>query len=87
MGYAADDKAWILVYDSQSIITYTNRTPSAASNSTTKITIPISAGSHTYRVYDSAKGSLLGTGAVKSQNGFITVTLPEWSKSIALEIG
>lgn len=86
MGYAADNKAWIWVYDSQSIITYTNRTPSAASNSTTKITIPISAGSHTYRVYDSAKGSLLGTGTVKSQNGFITVTLPEWSKSIALEI-
>ena len=46
MGYAADNKAWIWVYDSQSIITYTNRTPSAASNSTTKITIPISAGLH-----------------------------------------
>ena len=87
MGYATDKNAWIWVYDSESIITYNDREPDIKSRSAIKITVPIASGTYTYKVYDSATGSLKGSGTVKSVNGAASVTLPEWSKSVALKIG
>lgn len=87
MGYTADKEAWIWVYDKESIVTYTNQEPIVSLRNETQITIPYADGSYLYSVYDSASGNLLGSGTAKSENGSLTVTLPEWSKSIALEIG
>ena len=87
MGYATDKSARIWVYDSESIITYTDRAPDIKNRSGIKITVPLANGTYAYKVYDTAAGSIKGSGTVKSVNGAATVTLPEWSKSVAVEIG
>ena len=87
MGYATDKSARIWVYDSESIITYTYREPDIKNRSGIKITVPLANGTYAYKVYDTAAGSIKGSGTVKSVNGAATVTLPEWSKSVAVEIG
>lgn len=82
LGYLTETGAYLWFYDNNLAALWQQETVFTAATAA----VPLPAGDYTVRWYDTHTGAVLREESVTAQNGTVTLSMPTWSKDIAVTV-